>query len=205
MDAETRSLPMPIEVERRDDGRAVIRGMAAIYSTRSCDLGGFVEELVPGAFSDFMGREDRKPLTCDWNHNADFPLGSERAGTLRVAHTDRGLSYEVDPPASSPVLEYVARGDVWGSSFTFVCGEDEWKHSEDGRPLRLVRSIATVYELGPVRNPAYGDTSVSVARRSLDRWMKTHRPALKLPELRRDAATEKALRRFLRQHGRKIG
>ena len=205
MNLETRSLPMPLEVERRDDGRAVIRGMAALYSTRSSDLGGFVEELAPGAFSDFMGREDRNKLVACWNHNMDFPLGSERAGTLRVAHTDRGLSYEVDPPTSSPVAEYVSRGDVWGSSFSFLCGEDEWRSAENGQPLRVVRSIKAVYELGPVLNPAYSDTSVSVARRSLDTWLKTHRPALTLPAIRRDAATENSLRRFLRQHGRKIG
>jgi hypothetical protein len=54
-----------------------------------------------------------------------------------------------------------------------------------------------------VLTPAYIDTSVAV--RSLEKHLQTHRPALKLPALRRDAKTEKAIRRFLRQHGRKVG
>ena len=64
-------------------------------------------------------------------------------------------------------------------------------------------TIDGLYDVGPVLTPAYSDTSVAV--RSLEKHLQTHRPALKLPALRRDAKTEKAIRRFLRQHGRKVG
>jgi len=138
----------------------------------------------------------------------DIPLGSERAGTLRVYSTDDGLGYEVNPPSTrADIVELIRRGDVYGSSFAFTIARDgeEWTKDDNGNPLRYVRAIENVYELGPVLSPAYPDSSVSVARRSLERFLQTDRPALIVPTLKRNAAVEKSLRRFLRQHGHKIG
>jgi HK97 family phage prohead protease len=182
--------------------------MAAKYRTRSVDLGGFTEEILPGAFDAVMKREGRNIVSA-WNHNMDMPLGSERSGTLRVFSTDDGLGYEVTPPVTrADVVELVRLGIAYGSSFAFTIARDggeEWSKDENGNPLRFVRAVENLYELGPVLTPAYADTNVSVARRSLERFLQTDRPALVLPTLKRNAKTEKSLRRFLRQHGHKIG
>jgi len=207
MELERRSLPLPLNVETRDDGATLIRGMAAMYKKRSVDLGGFTEEIMPGAFDSVLAREGRNIVSA-WNHNMDIPLGSERAGTLRVYSTDDGLGYEVNPPSTrADIVELIRRGDVYGSSFAFTIARDgeEWTKDDNGNPLRYVRAIENVYELGPVLSPAYPDSSVSVARRSLERFLQTDRPALIVPTLKRNAAVEKSLRRFLRQHGHKIG
>lgn len=208
MEIERRALPLPLNVETREDGATMIRGMAAKYKTRSVDLGGFTEEILPGAFDGVMKREGRNIVSA-WNHNMDMPLGSERSGTLRVFSTDEGLAYEVNPPATrADIVELIRRGDVYGSSFAFTIARDggeEWGKDENGHPLRFVRAVENVYELGPVLTPAYADTNVTVARRSLERFLQTDRPALALPTLKRNATTEKLIRRFLRQHGRKIG
>jgi hypothetical protein len=207
METEIRSLPLPLNVETRDDGSTLIRGMAAMYKKRSVDLGGFTEEIMPGAFDGVLAREGRNIVSA-WNHNMDMPLGSERSGTLKVYSTDNGLGYDVTPPATrADIVELIRRGDVYGSSFAFTIARDgeEWTKDDNGNPLRYVRAIENVYELGPVLSPAYPDSSVSVARRSLERFLQTDRPALVVPSLKRNAKSEKAIRRFLRQHGYKVG
>jgi HK97 family phage prohead protease len=179
--------------------------MAARYNTRSVDLGGFTEEIRPGAFDAVLQSEGRNVVGL-YNHESNYVLGTERAGTLRLAATADGLAYEIDPPATrQDVIELIQRGDLFGSSFAFTVARDgdEWTTDDSGKHLRYIRAIDGLYDVGPVLTPAYIDTSVAV--RSLEKHLQTHRPALKLPALRRDARTEKAIRRFLRQHGRKVG
>jgi|688.fasta_scaffold454808_2 HK97 family phage prohead protease len=203
MELERRDVPLPLKIETRADGKPLIRGMAARYNVRSVDLGGFTEEIRPGAFDAVMKRDGRSVVGL-FNHEQNIILGTERAGTLRLASADDGLGYEIDPPETRrDVVELIQRGDVWGSSFAFTTNDDEWTTDDQGGHLRYIRSIDGLFDVGPVLTPAYRDTSVAV--RSLEKHLKTHRPALTLPALRRDAATEKALRRFLRQHGYKVG
>lgn len=204
MQLERRDVPLPLKVETRADGRPLIRGMAARYNVRSVDLGGFTEEIRPGAFDGVMKSEGRNVVGL-FNHEQNFVLGTERAKTLRLAVRDDGLGYEIDPPQTrQDVVELIQRGDVWGSSFAFTVERDgdEWTTDDDGRHLRYIRAIGGLYDVGPVLTPAYQDTSVAV--RSLEKHLQTHRPALKLPELRRDAKTEQAIRRFLAEHGHKV-
>jgi uncharacterized protein len=205
MKLERRDVPLPLAVETRESGSPVIRGMAARYHTRSVDLGGFTEEIRPGAFDAVLQSEGRNVVGL-YNHESNYVLGTERAGTLRLAATADGLAYEIDPPATrQDVIELIQRGDLFGSSFAFTVARDgdEWTTDDNGKHLRFIRAIDGLYDVGPVLTPAYIDTSVAV--RSLEKHLQTHRPALKLPALRRDAQTEKAIRRFLRQHGRKVG
>jgi len=202
MNIERRNIPLPLNVETRADGRALIRGMAARYNVRSVDLGGFTEEIRPGAFDAVMKAEGRNVVGL-YNHDQNFVLGTERAGTLRLAAIDDGLAYEIDPPDTRmDVIELIRRSDVFGSSFAFTTDDDEWTTDDKGGHLRYIRTISGLFDVGPVLTPAYKDTSVAV--RSLEKHLQTHRPALKLPALRRDAKTETAIRRFLRQHGHKV-
>lgn len=202
MNIERRNIPLPLNVETRSDGRALIRGMAARYNVRSVDLGGFTEEIRPGAFDAVMKAEGRNVVGL-YNHDQNFVLGTERAGTLRLTAIDDGLAYEIDPPDTRmDVIELIRRSDVFGSSFAFTTDDDEWTTDDKGGHLRYIRTISGLFDVGPVLTPAYKDTSVAV--RSLEKHLQTHRPALKLPALRRDAKTETAIRRFLRQHGHKV-
>jgi phage head maturation protease len=86
-----------------------------------------------------------------------------------------------------------------------VIGEESWDKDEDGTALRNVVSVEGVYDVSPVLTPAYEQATTGVAVRSYERFLQSHRPALKLPALSRDAKTEKSIRRFLRQHGYKVG
>jgi uncharacterized protein len=101
MKLERRDVPLPLAVETRESGPPVIRGMAARYNTRSVDLGGFTEEIRPGAFDAVLQSEGRNVVGL-YNHESNYVLGTERAGTLRLAATADGLAYEIDPPATTP-------------------------------------------------------------------------------------------------------
>ena len=63
-------------------------------------------------------------------------------------------------------------GTLRGSSFSFDVAPDgvEWAQTEQGFPLRRLRSIAALYDVGPVTFPAYlatEDDELAVSLRSL--------------------------------------
>jgi HK97 family phage prohead protease len=206
---ERRSLALPLTLETREGGNAVIAGYAAKYNVRSTMLGTFREQIAPGAFTRALENQTH-PVVALWNHDSNQVLGSTRSGTLKVRTDDTGLHYAVEVPDTQlgrDLSTLIQRGDVWGSSFAFVIASDgeSWDKDEDGVALRTVHEVEGVYDVSAVLTPAYEDATASVAFRSYERFLQTHRPALTLPALSRNAAVEKSLRRFLRQHGRKIG
>lgn len=160
-------------VEQRADGRAVIRGYAVVYNRLSLDLGGFRERILPGAFDKMLSKRGRRDLVSYFNHNPDILLGRESSGTLKVFSDDKGVGFEVTPPATrADVLELVGRRDVKGASFAFTVekGGEGFTTDENGRAIREIRE-AQMYELGPVVTPAYPATSVGVAMRSYEAWL----------------------------------
>jgi uncharacterized protein len=204
---------LPLNIESRGDGKTYITGYAAKYNVRSVVLGErfrFREEIKPGAFSRAL-REQQHPIVALWNHDSNQPLGSTRSGTLTVQADDVGMPYAVEVPDTSlgrDLSVLIARGDVWGSSFAFALrgpNDGESWSEEDGMAVRYVHEVDGVYDVSPVLSPAYVDASVSLAQRSWERHLQSHRPALTLPAIKRDAKTEKSIRRFLRQHGYKVG
>jgi len=203
---ERRCVALPLTMETREAGKAYIGGYAAKYNVRSTMLGTFREQILPGAFTRALN-EQSHPVVALWNHDPNFVLGSTRSGTLTVNTDDEGMRYSVEVPDTQlgrDLSTLIARGDVWGSSFAFVIGEESWDKDEDGTALRSVVSVKGIYDVSPVLTPAYEQATTGVAVRSYERFLQSHRPALKLPALSRNAKAEKSIRRFLRQHGHKI-
>ena len=199
---ERRSVALPLTLETRDAGKAFIGGYAAKYNVRSTMLGTFREQIMPGAFTRAL-KDQSHPVVALWNHDPNFVLGSTRSGTLSVNTDDEGLRYSVEVPDTQlgrDLTTLISRGDVWGSSFAFVIAKDgeSWDKDEDGVALRNVREVDGVYDVSPVLTPAYEQATTGVAVRSYERFLQSHRPALVLPNLRRDSSLEDSLRRFLR-------
>lgn len=199
-------------VESRAEGRQVIRGYAVVYNRLSVDLGGFRERIMPGAFDGVFNRQrGRADLVSYYNHNPDILLGRESSGTLKVGSDEKGVWFEVYPPASrADILELVARRDVRGASFTFSIekGGEAFTTDENGRAIREVRA-ATIYELGPVVQPAYPSTAVSVAMRSFQAWLASQgtpepTPHVVSPDIVQASLRLRAakLRSYMRGHGR---
>jgi HK97 family phage prohead protease len=162
-------------VETRSDGRAAIIGYAAVYNRLSLDLGGFREEILPGAFDRILSKRG-KDVVALFNHDSNIVLGRSSSGTLELSSDDKGLKYVVTPPVSrADVLELIQRRDVRGSSFAFTVEpkNESFRTGEDGKAIRQIREVSGLYDVGPVLNPAYPSTSASVAMRSYEAWLAT--------------------------------
>ena len=157
------------KVEIRESGDAdsapTITGMAAVFNTRSENLGGFTEIIAPGAFDGVL-QDDTRGL---FNHDANIVLGRRGADTLKLTVTDEGLRYDINPPDTQlvrdMVLEPMRRGDIDQSSFGFFVGEDDWSEDKDtGAMTRTITKVDRLLDVSPVTFPAYPDTKVAVTR-----------------------------------------
>lgn len=148
------------------EGR-LLRGMAIAYGVPSLDLGGFREIIAPSATDRTLRAGDE--VHAFFNHDASKVLGNSRAGTLLLRSTKRGLDVEIDPPSwASGIVESVGRGDIRGMSFAFRTKPDwiEWDFTQNP-PVRTVHDM-TFSEVSIVAKPAYRQTDIEVAQRSLD-------------------------------------
>jgi hypothetical protein len=171
-----------IVVETRSNGREVIRGLAIPYNRLSVDLGGFRERIMPGAFDKILRRQRGKgEIVSYFNHDPNWLLGRESAGTLEISVDDRGISYVVEPPdtqAGRDVLALVRSKNLRGSSFSFTVsqrGGERFTTDETGKAIREVVEAAGLFEMGPVVQPAYPSTSAAVAMRSYQAWLEEQR------------------------------
>ncbi|MFW6069664.1 MAG: HK97 family phage prohead protease [bacterium] len=145
------------ELRAVEDGQ--IEGYAAIFNELSEDLGGFREFIRPGAFSATLERADVRAL---WNHDSNYVLGRNKAGTLALEEDDKGLRVSIDPPETqwaNDLRESIRRGDVDQMSFGFTTIEDRWER-QDGENVRELVEVE-LWDVSPVTFPAYTGTSVS--------------------------------------------
>ena len=149
-----------------DDSPATLKGYAALFNKRSRDLGGFFEEISPGAFADTLDGDVR----ALFNHDPNIVLGRTKSGTLDLSEDKRGLAFELRPPATTlvadQVLAPIERGDVSQMSFGFITIEDEWR-TEGKKEIRTLVKVELL-DISPVTFPAYPQTKVAV--RSLEAW-----------------------------------
>jgi HK97 family phage prohead protease len=166
-----------IEVRANEDGSATVTGYPAVFNSLSLDLGGFKERIAPGAFSRTIEEQDVRAL---FNHDSNFILGRTSAQTLRLAEDDHGLRMDLDLPDTQIARDLAVsmrRGDITGGSFGFNLHTDgdSWQESDDEGAIRTLNSVR-LFDVGPVVYPAYPDTDVSVAHRSMERWYETIDP-----------------------------
>lgn len=183
MEIERRSLLVEdapeaeLVIETRANGREAIRGLAIPYNRLSVDLGGFRERIMPGAFDKILARQrGKQEILSYFNHDANWLLGRESAGTLEITSDERGISYIVEPPdtqAGRDVMALVRSRNLRGSSFAFTVSQkgERFTTDENGKAIREVVEASGLYEMGPVVTPAYSSTSVAVAMRSYEAWL----------------------------------
>lgn len=163
---ETRTNQVQLEIRELEDGGMSFEGYAAVFNSRSEDLGGFTEMVAPGAFRrSLRSRNDIKML---WNHDTGAVLGSTRAGTLTLEEDERGLKVRAELPPTSlgrDISVLVKRGDIDSMSFGFSVVRDSWNSAGDERVLEAVR----LFEVSLVSFPAYQGTAGTPSVRGLDK------------------------------------
>lgn len=188
---EWRSVAERVELRDSPSGGRMAVGYAFRYGAVSENLGGFVETVMPGAATRTIQQDDLRAL---YNHDPNNLLGRMGAGTLRVTDDNVGLRYQIDMPDTAlgrDLSTLIARGDVAGSSFTFIpmgARSVSWARTERGFPLRQIRAMK-MRDLGPVVFPAYPDADVSM--RSLALSSLAEQRSLPLEEVIAAAAEER--------------
>jgi len=166
---EARTMQGTVEIRKRDDGGSTIRGLAAVFNSLSENLGGFREQIKPGAFD----KTNMKDVRGLFNHDTNFVLGRTLSKTVRLKQTKVGLEYEIDLPDTQTirdlVLAPIKRGDIDQSSFGFIIGpgNDSWDEDSEGRLVRTINAIDELFDVSPVTFPAYAEATVGVRSRDL--------------------------------------
>lgn len=156
-----RTFPMvEMRVEGDEGEQPKIVGHAAVFNELSEPLWGFRERILPGAFKEAIELDDVRAL---WNHDPNYVLGRNKAGTLRLAEDDRGLAVEIDPPDTHwarDLLVSIRRGDVNQMSFAFTVLDEEFS-KDNGENIRTLKKVR-LHDVSVVTYPAYPQTDVQV-------------------------------------------
>ena len=165
MNKEKRSITSELRVSTES---RLVEGYALLFNTESKDLGGFTEIIEPNALNGVIERSD---VFCLLNHKDDRGIlarSKNGSGSLILAVDDTGLKYLFEAPNTSlgdELLEYLKRGDITGSSFAFTVNTDVWENKGTSY-LRRIKSFDLLFDVSPVFNPAYEETSV--AKRNME-------------------------------------
>ena len=163
MKQETRNFETDFEIREEGDGMT-FAGYAAKFNSWSEDLGGFREQIEPGAFRRSLRSRNNVLLLV--NHDSGRVLASTRAGTMRLTEDEIGLRVEASLPNTTDgrdMAELLKRGDLSKMSFGFSVQKDTWNQDMTERTLKSVR----LFETSIVAMPAYSQTEAMV--RSLDK------------------------------------
>jgi hypothetical protein len=145
-----------------------IDGHALVYGKWSEDLGGFRERILPGAATASLANgADVRAL---FNHDPNFILGRNTAGTLELDDQPKGLRYVVDPPQTPTIRDLVlgpmGRNELNQSSFQFITTQDEWREpKKDGGLWERDLIAFDLIDVSPVTFPAYPQTDVGLRAR----------------------------------------
>src|SRR5574337_362265 len=120
MKKETRYLvATELRVVRAAGKAPALEGYAAVFNSESHDLGGFVEQVKPGAFARAItAKADVRALI---NHDPSLILARTKSGTLVLTEDDRGLRMRAElgnQQYAKDLYESVERGDIDQMSFS---------------------------------------------------------------------------------------
>ena len=160
-------------VKTDEEGRSIIEGYSAVFDSPSENLGWgdfeVREYIQKGAFTQALKDSDARAL---FNHDPNYVLGRESAGTLTIKQDERGL-YSViilpDTAFASDLAKSIHRGDIKEQSFAFIVSADKWDEDrKNKKAVRTITEIKSLIDISPVTYPAYPDTTLS--KRSYDRY-----------------------------------
>lgn len=166
---EQRSTKSPVKIQARGDGAKVLTGYGAVFYSAG-DAGSeyrlwddMHERIMPGAFDRAI--REGQDVRCMYNH--EHLMGRTKSGTMRMFVDSKGLGYECDMSESSTCKDVaigIDRGDISGSSFSFVATRSTWlEETRDGKTV-WVRQVeeCDLFDQGPVDFPAYESTTAAM-------------------------------------------
>lgn len=165
MPVELRTVTKRASAKRNEeDSPAYVEGYGIVYEQEVELFPGFREKIAKGAFRTAPDQE----VKSYFNHNAGMVLSTTRSNpALELVEDESGVWYRspIPPTTYGKDLEVnLERGNVTGASFSFSVDDDTWEERSDGTLFRYIKK-GTMYEIGPVTDPAYVQTSAVAAGR----------------------------------------
>ncbi|MDD5486688.1 MAG: HK97 family phage prohead protease [Dehalococcoidales bacterium] len=171
---ETRAFTAEIRAAGEGEDKKV-SGLGIVYDEWTELWPGYKERIKKGAVK--MAAE----VKSFFNHDPGKILATlDSNPALELKDTDKGLEYisPIPPTSYGKDLEInLERGNVRGSSFAFDIDRDRMSEDEDGIFYRDIEEL-TLYEVGPVTNPAYIQTTAALrsAKEALEAWKAEQKP-----------------------------
>lgn len=143
-----------------------VSGYAVVFNSDSENIG-FIERIHPNAITEET--INNSDVLAKFNHDDSKVLArsNKGKGSLKLTVDTRGVAYEFESPKTAlgdELLEYLTRGDITASSFAFTIpkedGAEKWS-KRDGRIYRDIYKIDRLYDISPVFQPAYSETTCS--------------------------------------------
>lgn len=149
----------------------VITGHPAVFN-QTADLGWFRETVKPGAFTKTIAQDDIRAL---FNHNPDYVIGRNKAGTLTLTEDEQGLRMDIIPPDTTFARDLMANiraGNISQGSIGFYVRGYQLTRGDDGVWERDLTDVM-LFDVSPVTYPAYEGTDMNL--RSASEIVKTFR------------------------------
>ena len=157
-----------VQLTKRADGQRVISGYAAVFYN-SADPGteynlwsNIYERINPAAFNRAI--QERHDCVGLFNHDDNYLLGRVANGTLSLSVDSVGLRYEItvndQDDDHKRVMAKIERGDLRGSSFSFVPTTVTYMTEGDKEIREIVD--CDLYDVCPVTVPAYESTTTAL-------------------------------------------
>lgn len=178
MRIETRAIATEARAAGEDGGREVT-GLGIVYDSWAEIWPGYRERINRGAV------KQAETVKSFFNHDPSNVLSTlSSTPPLKLRETEKGLEYisPIPPTSYGRDLEInLERGNVRGSSFAFSVpkrGDRVWE-DEAGIMHREITEL-TLYEVGPVTDPAYITTTAAVrsAREVIEEWRAAQKPQI---------------------------
>ena len=153
-------------------GRTV-SGYAVRFESESVNIG-FVEIIHRGAITDETIKSSDVFALLNHQENTVLARSNHGSGSLSLKVDNDGVFYEFEAPQTAngdELLEHIRRGEISQSSFAFTVanedGAEKWTKRSDGIIQRDIYKISRLYDISPVYQPAYTETTCS--KRALDK------------------------------------
>lgn len=154
------------EIRANEDSESrKVEGYAIVFNSQSEDLG-FFETIEPSAIDDeVIAKSDVFALMNHDDKRGILARSRRGKGSLSLTIDEKGLKYSFDAPKTAlgnELLEMLRRGDITSSSFAFTVATDgEAWEKRDGKYYRTIKKIDRLFDVSPVYNPAYSETTVA--------------------------------------------
>jgi uncharacterized protein len=150
----------------RNEGFTV-EGYPIVYNQTSHDLGGFREQIAPGAFDEVLATNPDVHFV--WDHDTRYVGARTKNNTLKLASDETGLFIHAQVGNytwAKDLRVALERGDIDQGSFSFAIAKDgaEMSIDDEDQVMQRVNKASGLFDVTVTAKGAYPQTSLAVAR-----------------------------------------